>query len=283
MNYSTTMAMHILIFIIMLVYSVMAPLIIVFGVIYFVLALLAARYDIIFVSKQEWQGGGSFWPITFHMLIVGLLIFQGVMVGYLSILKFALVPLLLGAPLLTVLYWGWVHFYVYPPTEYGYVGQYYTPLQIPEEENKVEFQDQDQDQDQTDKENHEQDPCHADSQILELDLDSQDSQEQSSDRDIELDKCDASPDDDDDGLLLYVQPDLKPLANPIAALQLLENSPENQRRDVDDEQDQEEKEAEDDEEDEERTEMKRNSNTKREEKGKGQEDPHGGTTRFGSL
>ncbi len=281
MNYSTTMAMHILIFIIMLVYSVMAPLIIVFGVIYFVLALLAARYDIIFVSKQEWQGGGSFWPITFHMLIVGLLIFQGVMVGYLSILKFALVPLLLGAPLLTVLYWGWVHFYVYPPTEYGYVGQYYTPLQIPEEETKVEFQDQDQDQG---KENHSQD--HADSHILELDLDSQDSQEQSSDRDIELDKCGASPDDDDGGLLLYVQPDLRPLANPIAALQLLENSsPENLRHDVDDEQDQEEKEAEADDEDddeEERTEMKRNSKTKREEKGKGQEDPHGGgTTRFG--
>ncbi len=101
-----------LIFTLVLSYSLVAPVITPFGFIYFVLVYVINRYNLIYANQAKWQGGGdnffspraeiglnffsrpsfnilfflpgSVWPIIYHCMMAAVLLFQLLMVGILS-------------------------------------------------------------------------------------------------------------------------------------------------------------------------------------------------------
>ncbi|KAI0638316.1 DUF221-domain-containing protein [Trametes polyzona] len=105
-NYGIVYPQAILIFVITLLYSVIQPLILVFGAVYFGVAYVVYKYKLLFVFYKPYESQGQAWPITFVRLIWGVLIFIIFMIG-LFILKKSFVLATLLTPLLagTLLWW----------------------------------------------------------------------------------------------------------------------------------------------------------------------------------
>ncbi|OSD04375.1 DUF221-domain-containing protein [Trametes coccinea BRFM310] len=105
-NYGIVYPQAILIFVITLLYSVIQPLILVFGALYFGIAYVVYKYKLLFVFYKPYESQGQAWPITFVRLIWGVLMFIIFMIG-LFILKKSFILATLLAPLLggTLLWW----------------------------------------------------------------------------------------------------------------------------------------------------------------------------------
>ena len=124
-NYGVVYPQAILIFVITLLYSVIQPLILIFGAVYFGVAYVVYKYKLLFgeyhstypnlvtesqhrtVFYKPYESHGQAWPITFTRLIWGVIIFIVFMSG-MFILRAAFVTSSLLTPLLagTVL-WSW--------------------------------------------------------------------------------------------------------------------------------------------------------------------------------
>ncbi|KAI9346027.1 hypothetical protein DFJ73DRAFT_485148 [Zopfochytrium polystomum] len=83
LNFGMLYPLHILIFIIVLLYSVVAPLILIPGTIYFGLGLLIYRNQLLYVYVKEWEAYGRHWVMAYKRLIIGLEIFLVTMTGML--------------------------------------------------------------------------------------------------------------------------------------------------------------------------------------------------------
>ncbi|EMD32395.1 hypothetical protein CERSUDRAFT_108829 [Gelatoporia subvermispora B] len=114
-NYGAVYPQSILIFVITLLYSVIQPLILIFGAVYFGVAYLVYKYKLLFVFYKPYESQGQAWPITFVRLIWGVVIFNVFMTG-IFILKKAYVCSSLIAPLLAgTLLWSWSTYKRYRP------------------------------------------------------------------------------------------------------------------------------------------------------------------------
>ncbi|CCM06528.1 uncharacterized protein FIBRA_08801 [Fibroporia radiculosa] len=106
-NYGVVYPQAILIFVITLLYSVIQPLILLFGALYFGVAYVVYKYKLLFVFYKPYESHGQAWPITFARLIWGVIIFIVFMMG-IFILKRSYVLATLLAPLLAgTLLWSW--------------------------------------------------------------------------------------------------------------------------------------------------------------------------------
>ncbi|KAI0720255.1 hypothetical protein C8T65DRAFT_633946 [Cerioporus squamosus] len=105
-NYGVVYPQAILVFVITLLYSVIQPLILVFGAIYFGVAYVVYKYKLLFVFYKPYESQGQAWPITFVRLIWGVIIFIIFMSGMFIVKKSFILATLL-APLLagTLLWW----------------------------------------------------------------------------------------------------------------------------------------------------------------------------------
>ncbi|KIK63926.1 hypothetical protein GYMLUDRAFT_241156 [Collybiopsis luxurians FD-317 M1] len=118
-NYGVVYPQAILMFTITLLYSVVQPLIVIFGAIYFGVAYMVYKYKLLFVFYKPYESQGQAWPLTYVRLIWGVLIFLVFMTGFFLlsesfILSFLLVPLLAGT-----LFWSWwMHKKLTPLSEY---------------------------------------------------------------------------------------------------------------------------------------------------------------------
>ncbi|KAF9350827.1 hypothetical protein BGX34_000983 [Mortierella sp. NVP85] len=88
-----------------LLYSVVAPLVLLFSVVYFSLALLVYKYQLMYVFRTRVETGGRLFRVVYNRLLVALILFQIVMIGILNLKKahthsLALLPL----PILTILF-----------------------------------------------------------------------------------------------------------------------------------------------------------------------------------
>ncbi|KAI6121185.1 hypothetical protein F5141DRAFT_1088440 [Pisolithus sp. B1] len=106
-NYGVVYPQAILIFVITILYSVVQPLIVIFGAIYFGVGYLVYKYKLLFVFFKPYESQGQAWPITFVRLIWGIVIFQIFMIGILTlrqcyIMSSLLVPLVVGT-----VAWSW--------------------------------------------------------------------------------------------------------------------------------------------------------------------------------
>ncbi len=120
-DYAAAYGYSILVFSVVLCYSVMAPLITAFGFIYFLLAFFIHRHNLKHASAAHWQSGGKAFAYVYHMLLMALLIFQLVMVGILSLSKFAGSPAVLPLPFITVAYWLFLYITYRDIIHYGAV------------------------------------------------------------------------------------------------------------------------------------------------------------------
>ncbi|RDB26692.1 Calcium permeable stress-gated cation channel 1 [Hypsizygus marmoreus] len=106
-NYGVVYPQAILMFVITMLYSVVQPLIVIFGAIYFGVAYVVYKYKLLFVFYKPYESQGQAWPITFIRLIWGVVIFLLFMIGIFIlrksyILSSLLVPLLGGT-----IVWSW--------------------------------------------------------------------------------------------------------------------------------------------------------------------------------
>ncbi|KAJ3066415.1 hypothetical protein HDU98_010304 [Podochytrium sp. JEL0797] len=85
LNFGILYPLHILIFIIGLLYSVVAPIILIPATVYFAFGYVVYRNQLLFVYVKEWEAYGRHWSMAFTRIIVGLVIFQTTMAGILII------------------------------------------------------------------------------------------------------------------------------------------------------------------------------------------------------
>lgn len=95
-------------FVVILIYSCIKPMILVFGVIYFAVGYLVFKYQLLYVYFHPNESGGQIWPMVYSRLTLGLVTFQVTMLG-LFMLKQAYFFGILLAPLPagTVWFWYW--------------------------------------------------------------------------------------------------------------------------------------------------------------------------------
>lgn len=80
-NYAWLYGQPMIIFVIVTIYSVISPLILVVGTIYFILGHYANKYCILYVYHRYYESGGLIWPVVFRRIIIGLFLLQITMAG----------------------------------------------------------------------------------------------------------------------------------------------------------------------------------------------------------
>ncbi|CDZ98226.1 Uncharacterized conserved protein [Phaffia rhodozyma] len=115
LNYGTVYPQAILVFTVTLMYSVISPLVLVFGAIYFGMGYLVYKYKLLFVFYKPYESSGQAWPITFSRLLLGVMLFQIFMAG-LFLLQRAYIISGLMIPLLSLtLVWSFQIYKLYQP------------------------------------------------------------------------------------------------------------------------------------------------------------------------
>ncbi|KAF8326836.1 uncharacterized protein EI90DRAFT_3281600 [Cantharellus anzutake] len=118
-NYGAVYPPAILIFVVSLMYSVIQPLILIFGAIYFGVAYVVYKYKLLFVFYKPYESKGEAWPITFARLMWGIVLFQVFMMGILTLSKSIILASLMLPLLVGTAYWGWrMHRECRPFTEF---------------------------------------------------------------------------------------------------------------------------------------------------------------------
>lgn len=84
-DFGLNLPQHILIFIIILIYSVVSTKIVTSGLVYFLLGFFVYKYQLIYSYVHPPHSTGKVWPMIFRRLIFGLIIFQLFMCGTLAL------------------------------------------------------------------------------------------------------------------------------------------------------------------------------------------------------
>lgn len=100
---------HILVLVIVFTYSLIQPLILVFGLLYFAIALVVFKYQFAFAYVRRYEAGGKYYRRMLRYTSDGLIIFQLLMVGLLF-LKNAVSQGVLILPLIVLTAWCKLHF-----------------------------------------------------------------------------------------------------------------------------------------------------------------------------
>ncbi|KAL9230804.1 hypothetical protein vseg_006107 [Gypsophila vaccaria] len=101
-NFPETLPSLQLYFLLGLVYAVVTPILLPFIIVFFLLAFLVYRHQIINVYNQRYESAGGFWPHVHTRIIASLLISQFLLMGLLSTKKASnSTPLLIVLPLVT--------------------------------------------------------------------------------------------------------------------------------------------------------------------------------------
>ncbi|EGG22185.1 hypothetical protein DFA_04303 [Cavenderia fasciculata] len=118
-SYSTSYTTNLLYLQICLAYSTLTPFILIFGTIYFMGAYLAQKYNIIWVNTPNYQSGGSLYPLAYRRSIVGLIIYQLVMIGVFNVYDFFWGNLVIIPLVATLLFWAHCEFLFCHKSEHG--------------------------------------------------------------------------------------------------------------------------------------------------------------------
>lgn len=113
-DFGLQLPQHLLIFIIVLIYSVVLTKIITCGLVYFVLGHLVYKYQLIYNFVHPPHSTGKVWPMIFRRLILGVIIFQIFMCGTLA-LNDAYILAALCVPLIfisLIIQWNFENYYL---------------------------------------------------------------------------------------------------------------------------------------------------------------------------
>ncbi|XP_073005301.1 CSC1-like protein ERD4 isoform X1 [Typha latifolia] len=123
LGYATRVPNDLLIITVVLCYSVIAPLIIPFGVVYFALGWLVARNQVLRVHVPSFDSNGRMWPHMHARIVAALIIYQITMFGFMGLKKFFYAPLLL--PLIAMSF-----IFAFICKNRFYLSFCYTPLEV---------------------------------------------------------------------------------------------------------------------------------------------------------
>ncbi|KAJ0017497.1 hypothetical protein Pint_10974 [Pistacia integerrima] len=104
LSYGTRIPSDMLVVTLVLCYSVIAPMIIPFGVVYFALGWLILRNQVLKVYVPSYESYGRIWPHIFARVVASLLLYQVTMFGYFGVKKFHFTPLIIPLPILSLLF-----------------------------------------------------------------------------------------------------------------------------------------------------------------------------------
>ncbi|KAH6793140.1 Early-responsive to dehydration stress protein [Perilla frutescens var. hirtella] len=104
LGYGTRFPNDMLILTIVLCYSVIAPIIILFGLLYFGLGWLVLRNQVLKVYVPSYESYGRMWPHMYNRIMASMVLYQLTMVGYLAAKKFFYTALLIPLPILSFLF-----------------------------------------------------------------------------------------------------------------------------------------------------------------------------------
>nr|XP_043622928.1 CSC1-like protein ERD4 [Erigeron canadensis] len=104
LGYATKIPNDMLILTITLCYSVIAPLIIPFGAIYFGLGWLVFRNQVLKVYVPKYESYGRMWPHMHARILASLALFQVTMVGYFGVKEFHFTPVIIPLPIMTIIF-----------------------------------------------------------------------------------------------------------------------------------------------------------------------------------
>lgn len=85
LNYGYHYTIPLLIFVIVLTYSCISPLILIFGCIYFIVAYIIYKYQFLYIHYPKYETYGRFAPMIVNRCMTGLIIFQFTMIGIISL------------------------------------------------------------------------------------------------------------------------------------------------------------------------------------------------------
>ncbi|KAI8344019.1 hypothetical protein BC941DRAFT_497389 [Chlamydoabsidia padenii] len=132
-NYGSSYPQPLLIFIIVLEYSTIAPAICVFGTLYFVMAYIVFKYQFLYVYFRPYEAAGHLWTMVFPRIIVGMILFQLTMLG-LFILKDSYVLGAFCVPLVVL-----TLIFKYTIDAAYFRNSFHLPMQLLREQEKVEL------------------------------------------------------------------------------------------------------------------------------------------------
>ncbi|KAK4779225.1 hypothetical protein SAY86_006753 [Trapa natans] len=104
MGYATKAPTDMLILTIVLCYSIIAPLIIPFGVVYFALGWLVLRNQALKVYVPSYESYGRMWPHLHSRVVASLVLFQLTMLGYFGAKKFAYTLIVIPAIIFSLVF-----------------------------------------------------------------------------------------------------------------------------------------------------------------------------------
>ncbi|KAG6529629.1 hypothetical protein ZIOFF_011841 [Zingiber officinale] len=123
-GYATRIPNDMLIVTIVLCYSVIAPIIIPFGVVYFGLGWLIARNQALKVYVPSYESYGQMWPHMYLRIIASLIVYQVTMFGYIGLLReFFYAPLLI--PIIVASF-----IFAYVCQKHFYLAFFHNPLEV---------------------------------------------------------------------------------------------------------------------------------------------------------
>ncbi|XP_027359271.1 CSC1-like protein ERD4 isoform X2 [Abrus precatorius] len=104
LGYGTRVPGDMLIVTIVFCYSVIAPLIIPFGALYFGLGWLILRNQALKVYVPSYESNGRMWPHIHNRILASLILYQITMLGYFGVQKFYYTPVLIPLPILSLIF-----------------------------------------------------------------------------------------------------------------------------------------------------------------------------------
>jgi hypothetical protein len=129
LSYHTNVPNDMLIMTLALCYSVIAPLILVFAILYFLIGWLIVRNQVLNVYVPEWESGGRMWPHINNRILAALFVSQITMLGFFGVKEFPYTVLLIALPVMTVAFYFVCKLTFYPAFAH-------LPLAIASEEMK---------------------------------------------------------------------------------------------------------------------------------------------------
>ncbi|KAA8514884.1 hypothetical protein F0562_018063 [Nyssa sinensis] len=103
-DYVSKVPEDMLIITIVFCYSVITPIIIIFGVLYFALGWIVSRNQVLNVNTPSYESNGRMWPHMHTHILAALLLYQVTMFGYFGVKKFYYTPVLIPLPILSLLF-----------------------------------------------------------------------------------------------------------------------------------------------------------------------------------
>jgi len=99
------LAEHCFVFVIVIIFAIIAPLILIFGLLFFVTAIPVYKRQLLFCYEPELNAGGTFWPQCFRRLILGIVGSQLAIISMVLFLQgLEQIPFLLVLPPCTILF-----------------------------------------------------------------------------------------------------------------------------------------------------------------------------------